>query len=204
VRTVAVTALLTAPKDAPDELVSESLAVLYQSDLRSSYPLLLSARSARDHDAALMHPAVAPFHDPAGRFNRLAGTIELASKSKEVLFGLAALGVLVWGWFRRRRERRAAAQDHAQKEKLDGFIKRTLAVELEQMSVSDPEELRRYLQQVTLIKQEALQELTSEKVRGDQLFAIFLAQCASLSEKIQMRMMYGRLSEPGDAPPSPG
>ena len=41
---------------------------------------------------------------------------------------------------------------------------------------------------------EALQELTSEKVRGDQLFAIFLAQCAALSEKIQMRMLYGCLS----------
>jgi hypothetical protein len=37
--------------------------------------------------------------------------------------------------------------------------------------------------------------LTREKVRGDQLFAIFLSQCAALSEKIQMRMMYGRMSE---------
>jgi hypothetical protein len=27
------------------------------------------------------------------------------------------------------------------------------------------------------------------------LFAIFLSQCAALSEKIQMRMIYGRLSE---------
>ena len=32
-------------------------------------------------------------------------------------------------------------------------------------------------------------------VRGDQLFAIFLSQCAALSEKIQMRMLYGRMSE---------
>jgi hypothetical protein len=50
--------------------------------------------------------------------------------------------------------------------------------------------------------------LTSEKVRGDQLFAIFLSQCAALSEKIQMRMVYGRLSEAGDqawsgSPPTP-
>ena len=49
---------------------------------------------------------------------------------------------------------------------------------------------------MTHIKQEALKELTSEKVRGDQLFAIFLSQCAALSDKIQMRMIYGRLSEP--------
>ena len=37
--------------------------------------------------------------------------------------------------------------------------------------------------------------MTSEKFRGDQLFAIFLSQCAALSEKIQMRMLYGRMSE---------
>jgi MYXO-CTERM domain-containing protein len=131
--------------------------------------------------------------------------MELASKSKEVLFGLAALAVLAWGWFRRRRERKAEAEARGQKEKLDEFIGRTLAVELEQMDVTDPESLRPFLRRVTQIKQEALKELTSEKVRGDQLFAIFLSQCAALSEKIQMRMMYGRLSGPkADDAPTPG
>ena len=67
------------------------------------------------------------------------------------------------------------------------------------MEVTDSEQLRPFLRRVTHIKQEALQELTSEKVRGDQLFAIFLAQCAALSEKIQMRMLYARLS--GVKPP---
>ena len=71
-----------------------------------------------------------------------------------------------------------------------------VTVELEQMEVTDPEQLRPFLRRVTQIKQEALRELTSEKVRGDQLFAIFLSQCAALSDKIQMRMIYGRLSEP--------
>jgi MYXO-CTERM domain-containing protein len=142
-----------------------------------------------------MHPAVAAYHNPSARLNRLSQTMELASKSKEVLFGLAALAVLVWGWLRRRRERLAEARDRSQQEKLDDYIRRTLRVEVEQMEVSDPEELRTHLRQITLIKQEALQELTSEKVRGDQLFAIFLSQCAALSDKIQMRMLYGRVSE---------
>ena len=121
--------------------------------------------------------------------------MELISKSKEALFGVVAFAVLVWGWVRRRRERIAAAADQVQKQKLDDFIGRTLTVELEQMEVTDPEQLRPFLRRVTQIKQEALRELTSEKVRGDQLFAIFLSQCAALSEKIQMRMMYGRMSE---------
>ena len=195
VRTVAATALLSARADAPDELVREALAALYESDLRASFPALQSAKAARDYDAAVMHPRVAAYHDPAARFAKLTRAAELASKSKEAVFGAGAAAVLAWGWFRRRRERRAAAADEQQKRKLDEFIGRTLAVELEQMDVTDPEQLRPFLRRVTHAKQEALKELTSEKVRGDQLFAIFLAQCAALSEKIQMRMLYGRLSE---------
>ena len=102
--------------------------------------------------------------------------------------------LLVWGWARRRRERATVAADQIQKQKLDDFIGETLEVELQQMEVTDPEELRPFLRRLTMIKQEALRELTSEKVRGDQLFAIFLSQCAALSEKIQMRMLYGRMS----------
>ncbi|HVK16771.1 MAG TPA: TAXI family TRAP transporter solute-binding subunit [Fimbriiglobus sp.] len=197
VRTVAVTALLATRADATDELVGASLATLYETDLRAAYPVVMSAKAARDYDAAVMHPAVAGYHDPSAQLNRLAQLVELASKFKEVLFGAAAATVVAWGWVRRRRELRAFAEDHAQKQKLDEFIKRTLAVEVDQMEVTDPEQLRPYLRQVTLIKQEALQELTSEKVRGDQLFAIFLSQCAALSEKIQMRMIYGSVSETG-------
>jgi len=78
------------------------------------------------------------------------------------------------------------------------FIGRTLTVELEQMEVTDPEQIRPFLRPVTQIKQEALRELTREKVRSDQLFAIFRSQCAALSGKIQMRMMYGRMSEAPD------
>jgi TRAP transporter TAXI family solute receptor len=195
VPTVAATALMTARSDAPDDLVREALAALYDSDLRAAYPAVLSARAARDYDAAVMHPGVAAYHDPSARINRLSRALELATKSKEAVFGAGALALLIWGGVRRRRERIAAAADGAQKQKLDEFIGRTLSVELEQMEVSDPEQLRFFLRQVTRIKQDALQELTSEKVRGDQLFAIFLSQCAALSEKIQMRMIYGRLSQ---------
>lgn len=198
VRTVAVTALLTCRLDAQDRLVREALAALYETDLRSTFPAVLSAKAAKDYDAAVMHPSVAKYHDPSGELNRLSKTLELIAKSKEALFGVCAFAFVIWGWFRRRREQIQAAADHAQKQKLDELISRTLTVELEQMDVSVPEQLRPFLRRVTHIKQEALRELTSEKVRGDQLFSIFLSQCAALSEKIQMRMIYGRISEATD------
>ncbi len=142
-----------------------------------------------------MHPEVANYHNPNAGLSRLSGTMELFVKTKEILLGVLAFAILVWNWWRRRLERAATAADAAQKYQLDGFIKQTLEVELEQMDVTEPEKLRPFLRRVTAIKQEALRELTSERVRGDQLFAIFLAQCAALSEKIQMRMMYGTMSE---------
>ena len=196
VRTVAVTALLTVRADAPDLLVREALAALYETDLRASFPAVLTAKAARDFDGAVMHPGVANYHDPSAGFKRLSQTMELVSKSKEALFGVVAVALLIWGWARRRREQVLVVEDAAQKKKLDDFIGRTLVVELEQMDVSEPEPLRVFLRRVTHIKQEALKELTSETVRGDQRFAILLSQCAALSEKIQMRMLYGRMSEP--------
>jgi TRAP transporter TAXI family solute receptor len=195
VRTVAVTALLVGRSDASDRLVRESLAALYETDLRSAFPAVLSAKAARNYDAAVMHPSVANYHDPSAALNRVAQALEFISKSKEALLGVVAFALLLWGLVRRWREQVANAADQAQKQKLDDFIARTLTVELEQMEVTDPEQLRPFLRRVTQIKQEALRELTREKVRGDQLFAIFLSQCAALSEKIQMRMMYGRMSD---------
>lgn len=195
VRTVAVTALLASRSDATDRLVREALAALYESDLRSAFPAVLSAKAAKDFDSAVMHSSVANYHDPSAGLNRLTHILEFVSKSKEAAFGVIAFCLLIWSWVRRRREQVAEAADRAQRQKLDDFIGRTLTVELEQMDVSEPELLRPFLRKVTHIKQEALRELTSEKVRGDQLFAIFLSQCAALSEKIQMRMLYGRMTE---------
>lgn len=194
VPTVAVTALLAGPKEASNRLVQAALASLYETDLRAAFPAALTAKAARDYDAVLTHPAVAEYHNPYAGLDRFSGMMDFFAKFKELLVAVVAVVFLMWNWARLRRERIAAEEDRVQKTQLDGYIAQTLQVELEQMDVSEPEQLRPYLRRVTHIKQDALRKLTSEKVRGDQLFAIFLAQCAALSEKIQMRMLYGRMS----------
>jgi len=88
IHTVAVTALLTSRSDASEKLVHESLAALYQTDLRSSFPALVTAKAAKDYDATIMYPSVVRYHDPSAAFKRLSQTMELASKSKEAVFGL--------------------------------------------------------------------------------------------------------------------
>ena len=56
VRTVAVTALLAGRADASDGWSARRSAALYETDLRSSFPAVLSAKAAKDYDAAVMHP----------------------------------------------------------------------------------------------------------------------------------------------------
>jgi hypothetical protein len=76
-----------------------------------------------------------------------------------------------------------------QRDRLDWFRSETLLVEQSQMDASDVDELQEYLAKVTTIKLEALQALTEAEMRGDQAFSIFLDQCASLINKIQLRIM---------------
>ena len=56
------------------------------------------------------------------------------------------------------------------------------------MKTDDPKKLRGYLDEVTHIKLRALDELTDEDLRGDQMFTIFLTQCSNLSRKLQLKI----------------
>ena len=75
-----------------------------------------------------------------------------------------------------------------QKEHLDDFLMETLTIEREQAKSTDFDQLRGYLDKVTEIKLQAIQELTEEELRGNQEFAIFLGQCSHLIGRIQRKM----------------
>ena len=64
----------------------------------------------------------------------------------------------------------------------------TVRIERAQMESHDQTELEKFLDEVTRIKLEALDELTHEDLRGDRMFQIFLMQCANLISKIQAKM----------------
>ena len=54
---------------------------------------------------------------------------------------------------------------------------------------ADVDELQEDLDKVTAIKLEALPELTEAEMRCDLAFSIFLDQCASLINKIQLKIL---------------
>ena len=61
-------------------------------------------------------------------------------------------------------------------------------IERSQMDETNRERLERHLDDVTLIKLEALEELSHEDLRGDRTFLIFLTQCANLIAKLQVKI----------------
>ena len=74
------------------------------------------------------------------------------------------------------------------KDHLDEFLEETIRIEKAQMKTEDPAELSAYLDEVTSIKLEALEQLSHEDLRGDRTFLIFLTQCANLIAKIQRKL----------------
>ena len=188
VQTVATLALLVVRKDASALLVEEALGALYEEDLHSDFPSLMPLRDAREWSPRPLHPSARSYFDPLDRVGLLANVMESLAALKELLFALGAAVFLIVQRWRRLREREQEQELKALKERLDTFLDRTVRIERAQMQMEDPERLKECLDEVTRIKLEALSELTDEDLRGDRMFSIFLAQCASLVTKIQAKI----------------
>jgi len=186
--TLATTAVLVARSDVSDRLVASVLAALYQGDLRRSIPTLLSASEASAWRTLALHPTARRHFDPYGGLDLLANFMESLAAIKELLVAFGAGLYLLWT---RRRWRHASEQEgllSEMKERLDVLLDRTARIEHDQIGENDRDILEGYLDQVTEIKLEALDELTHEDLRGDRMFLIFLIQCGSLIERIQGKL----------------
>ena len=195
VPTVAASALVVVREDASSHLVELLLDAIYEDNLPAQFPTMFLQQQAKDLLPARLHPITRRYHDPFGRYGVLHTVLEGLAAGKELLFALGAAFYLVWDRWRRLKEGENQEAIRAQKNHLDAFLDRTLAIEREQMKVTDPRELQGFLDDVTTIKLEALSLLTHEDLRGDRTFAIFLMQCANLISKIQLKIInYTRAS----------
>lgn len=76
----------------------------------------------------------------------------------------------------------------AHKDHLNEFLIRIGQIEKAQMDTDDNEKLREYLDEVTRVKLQALEELTDERLRGDNMFTILLMQYANVARKIESKL----------------
>ena len=201
IATLAVANVLASRPDAPDTLVESALAALHESYLRPRVPGLIARDQAAVWDGFPLHPAARAYYDPYQSIGVLANLFETLAAIKELLFALGAALYLLFTYWKGLQRRELEAELSRQKERLDLFLERTVAIERAQVAVEDPAELRGFLARVTDIKLEALEELTGEEVRGDQVFSIFLTQCSSLSRKLEAKLQTASpRASPGASP----
>jgi hypothetical protein len=188
VNTVATTAFLAVHRNAGKRFVTAVLETLYEEGLRAKQPDLLPRDKVKEYLHMAFHPAARDYFDPYD-FGPLASMVETLSGSKEIIFAIGAGVYLLWTLRRRRREKIRQDQMGAQIARLDQLVDRTIALEAAQIPVCDVAQLRRILDDVTRLKLEALDELTNKDLRGDRRFLIFLMQCSSLIDKIQLKII---------------
>ena len=164
------------------------LKAIYETDLSTGFPLLMTPSEVKQWSLFPLKPASTRFLDPyrgLGVFSKFA---ESLLTLKELI--VAVIGLFYFFWLSHKR--RMVKQDNEQlsefQEKLDGFLEETITLERMYVQHECEDKLDTLLTQATDIKFRALAELTDEKLRGDSLFAIFLAQCNNLILRIEQHI----------------
>ncbi|MBI3829971.1 MAG: TAXI family TRAP transporter solute-binding subunit [Planctomycetes bacterium] len=192
VATVAAMAVLVAHPRAGKALINATLEALYETPAADRIKQLIPAKQAADWPRLTLHPAAHSYFDPYEGVGLLSDFMQSIAAFKELLFAFGAGLYLAWDRWQKLKEKERQRQLSAQKERLDVYLTETLQIEKAQMSAEDPAQMQAYLHQVTEIKLKALEELTNEDLRGDQVFAIFLSQCANLILKLQSKILLAK------------
>lgn len=187
--TIATTAYLVCRNDASSDLVQATLETIHEESLRLKVPTLIARADAPQWTATRMHPTAQRYFNPEDNIGAMVSVMESLVAMKELLFAIGAGIYLVVMRWRRLKEQELQSLIHRQKVHLDHFLMETLQIEKKQSLTNDRDRLQGYLDDVTSIKLQALQELTEEELRGNQEFSIFLDQCSHLISRIQLKML---------------
>jgi TRAP transporter TAXI family solute receptor len=189
IKTVSTMALLAARDGVSPALVGAMLEALHKQDMRLEFPNLIAKGNALLHSPAPLHESAQSFFQPRDHLGLLTNVMESLAAIKELLFALAAGLWLLWDRWEGIKKKEVEKMIQRQKDHLDEYLDRTLKIEERQITTTDPDDLKEYLDQVTQIKLDALKRLTHEELRSDQAFTIFITQCANLINKIQFKII---------------
>ena len=187
-KTISTTASVVVGQGVNEQLIEAVLGTIYESELRQEFPLLMDRDEAAELSTLRLHPVSRKYFFPQDDIGEIATLLESISAAKELLLAFAAGLYLIWDRLKRRKEKEDELRYIEQRENLDQFLDRTLKIEKQQMELTDVASLESCLDRVTLIKLEALGELTHQDLRSNQAFTIFLMQCGNLISKIQRRI----------------
>jgi len=188
IQTLASTAILVAAKHVSQESIELVLKQIYHSELKSDFPLLMTPSEVKSWSLFPLKPASTQFLDPYSGLGVFSAFAESIAAIKEIIFAFIAAGYFSWLGLKRIKARKEQALFSELKEQLDVYLDETVRLErlyLQQNSIS---QLQQTLQKLVDNKLNALEQLTNEKLRGDNLFAIFIAQSSNLILRIEQKI----------------
>lgn len=189
--TVAFSAQLLADREASVRLVEEVTKIV--SDARFQRRMKLTELFAGGRDYAVerpeyaIHTGAANVHFPGLKPLLNPDFVEGTEGLRSFLVSLVAAVWLLHRWWTRKQIR---SQEH----RLDRYIRELLELEIHQMGVDgeggEPESdaLQEILDQVTILRQEALQEFTAHELNEDRAVDCFIEMCHALSDKINAKL----------------
>ena len=196
VETVALRSQLLTRDDVQAGLVEEVTHILLAEDFQRSSELVELfehgsefARTSLDfpiHSGAdrVYDPDLHPFVNP--------DFVEATEGTRSFVVSLLIAAYLAFRWVKARRER---GQEH----QLDGYMQKLLEIERRQMELDqelgsdDIEMLQVLLDDVTVLRQQALSDFTAHDMNEDRAVECFVHMCHSLSDKINAKMTRQRL-----------
>ncbi len=187
-QTIAYTALLAVNKEkASSVLINETLDAIYTCDICMEFPMLMSLEKIREWSTLPLHSTAKEYFNP-DYIEVLATFLESLLAIKELLFAFIAAAYFLWLRFDKYIKRQETILLAEMKEQLDVYLQVTINADRDHIPAESQEELQRIMNSVTQVKIKALEELTHEKLRSDQMFSIFLMQCHDVISKIQKKM----------------
>lgn len=189
ITTLSAKAVLIAPSDASDLLIATVLDGLYASDLQTHIPTLIPRQTAAAWPSNSWLPKARAYFEPYKQIKFISTMLEPLSAAKELILALVLGAFFIRNRLQQARIRHQEKAFHVQKERLDEFIQEIVKMQRIGMETRHLDELRQLHGRLSELQENALMELTDEKLRGDQMFLLFLTLCADVSRKLENRLL---------------
>lgn len=197
IRTVSLRAQLLTRAELPDRLISQITSIVTGQEFikRNRLTSLFEegvdyARARPEYD---IHPGARAIYEPELRPILNSDFVEATEGLRSFIVSVLIAAYLLYRWLRDRRERQSEHE-------LDRFIRKLLEIERRQMDLdevgakeSDIKRLQKLLDDVSLLRQEALKQFSAHQLKEDRATDCFLEMCHSLSDKINAKLTRQRL-----------
>ncbi len=197
IRTVSLRAQLLTRAELPDRLIGQVTAIVTGQEFVKRNRLTSLFEEGADYARARpefdIHPGARSVYEPELRPILNSDFVEATEGLRSFIVSVLIAAYLLYRWLRDRRERQSEHE-------LDRFIRKLLEIERRQMDLdevggkeSDIKRLQKLLDDVSLLRQEALKQFSAHQLKEDRATDCFLEMCHSLSDKINAKLTRQRL-----------